>query len=78
MYLGLISDTTNRFSFESLVIHRGKRTGTFWAIFMAGNICGNLCAYVILKYIGLVHVAKFLLCSLKSSLGGMVPSASCS
>ena len=33
---------------------RGKRTGTFWAIFMAGNICGNFCAYLILRFIGLV------------------------
>ena len=56
MYLGLISDTTNRYPLERRLRNRGKRTGTFWAIFMAGNICGNFCAYLILRFIGLVCV----------------------
>ena len=37
-----------------LLPSRGKRTGSFWAIFMAGNILGNLCAYCIMRFLGLV------------------------
>lgn len=43
VYLGLISDKSNR----------GKRAGDFWAIFMTGNILGNLCAYCIMRFMGL-------------------------
>ncbi|KAK8796085.1 tansporter, major facilitor subfamily protein [Blastocystis sp. subtype 4] len=42
VYLGLVSDSSNR----------GKQTGLFWAVFMAGNILGNLCAYFIMRFMG--------------------------
>lgn len=49
-----MSDTSNRYDLWNAIYCRGKRTGTFWAIFMAGNICGNICAFLVLKFIGVV------------------------
>ena len=43
-------------SFTIKLMDRGKRTGSFWAIFMAGNILGNLCAYCIMRFLGLVGI----------------------
>ena len=71
VYLGQVSDTSNR----------GKRTGTFWAIFMAGNICGNICAFLVLKFIGVHPVTSiwngaisimYLLLSLFALLGSII------
>lgn len=54
VYLGLISDKSNRYLLHNPLICRGKRAGDFWAIFMTGNILGNLCAYCIMRFMGLV------------------------
>ena len=49
-----IQDATQKLFIGSDFSGSGVINNTDTAIFMAGNICGNLCAYIILKYIGLV------------------------